>query len=79
MIARLHAASLAPHHALPMVAGADLTPFLTQQRYSIGILLSNLRWIRRPSASRCGWRWRSRSACCRRNGCPIRRTATGSR
>jgi uncharacterized membrane protein YccC len=44
MIARLHAASLAPHHALPMVANADLTPFLTQQRYSIGILLSNLRW-----------------------------------
>jgi uncharacterized membrane protein YccC len=27
-----------------MAAGADLTPFLTQQRYSIGILLANLRW-----------------------------------
>jgi uncharacterized membrane protein YccC len=44
MIARLHAASLAPHGTLPMAAGADLTPFLTQQRYSIGILVSNLRW-----------------------------------
>jgi uncharacterized membrane protein YccC len=43
-IARLHAASLAPGDPLPMVANADLTPFLTQQRYSIGILLSNLRW-----------------------------------
>jgi uncharacterized membrane protein YccC len=44
MIARLHAASAAPQAVLPMVANADLTPFLTQQRYSIGILLSNLRW-----------------------------------
>jgi uncharacterized membrane protein YccC len=44
MIARLHAASVAPQGTLPMVANADLTPFLTQQRYSIGILLSNLRW-----------------------------------
>ncbi|CAH0178676.1 Inner membrane protein YccS [Massilia sp. Bi118] len=44
MIARLHAAGQAPQGALPMVAGADLTPFLTQQRYSLGILLANLRW-----------------------------------
>jgi uncharacterized membrane protein YccC len=44
MIARLHVASQAPHGTLPMVAGADLTPFLTQQRYSLGILVSNLRW-----------------------------------
>jgi uncharacterized membrane protein YccC len=44
MIARLHAASLAPQGGLPMAANADLTPFLTQQRYSIGILLANLRW-----------------------------------
>jgi uncharacterized membrane protein YccC len=44
MIAQLHEASLAPRGTLPMVAGADLTPFLTQQRYSIGILVSNLRW-----------------------------------
>jgi uncharacterized membrane protein YccC len=44
MIARLHAAGQAPQGAPTMVAGADLTPFLTQQRYSIGILLANLRW-----------------------------------
>jgi uncharacterized membrane protein YccC len=44
MIARLHAASQAPHGALPMVPHSDMTPFLTQQRYSIGILLANLRW-----------------------------------
>ncbi|HEU4374399.1 MAG TPA: FUSC family membrane protein [Telluria sp.] len=44
MIARLHAASLAPHGALPTVAAADLTPFLTQQRYGASILVSHLRW-----------------------------------
>jgi uncharacterized membrane protein YccC len=44
MIARLHAASTASDATLPMAPGSDLTPFLTQQRYSIGILLSNLRW-----------------------------------
>lgn len=44
MIARLHAASRAPQGALPITPGADLTPFLTQQRYSIGLLVSNLRW-----------------------------------
>lgn len=44
MIGRLHAASQAPQGALPMVAHADMTPFLTQQRYSIGLLLDNLRW-----------------------------------
>ena len=44
MIARLHAASLAPHGALPGLASADLTPFLTQQRYGFSILVSHLRW-----------------------------------
>ncbi|MDB5793403.1 MAG: hypothetical protein JWQ80_3427 [Massilia sp.] len=44
MIARLHAASRAPCGALPTVPHADMTPFLTQQRYSIGLLLANLRW-----------------------------------
>jgi uncharacterized membrane protein YccC len=44
MIARLHAASRASHGVLPMAPDADLTPFLTQQRYSIGLLVSNLRW-----------------------------------
>jgi uncharacterized membrane protein YccC len=44
MIARLHAATQAAQGPLPMAPGADMTPFLTQQRYNIGILLSNLRW-----------------------------------
>jgi uncharacterized membrane protein YccC len=44
MIARLHAASQASQGALPLVPHSDMTPFLTQQRFSIGILLANLRW-----------------------------------
>jgi len=44
MIARLHAAGRTVQGKPPMAPGADLTPFLTQQRYSFGILLANLRW-----------------------------------
>jgi uncharacterized membrane protein YccC len=44
VIARLHAASQAPHGVLPLAPDADLTPFLTQQRYNIGLLVANLRW-----------------------------------
>jgi uncharacterized membrane protein YccC len=44
MIGRLHTASRAPQGPLPITPGADLTPFLTQQGYSVGILLANLRW-----------------------------------
>jgi uncharacterized membrane protein YccC len=44
MIGQLHAPSVVPGRPLPMMAGAELTPFLTQQRYGFGILLSNLRW-----------------------------------
>jgi len=44
MIARLHAATQAQQGPLPIAPGADMTPFLTQQRYNIGILLDNLRW-----------------------------------
>jgi uncharacterized membrane protein YccC len=43
-IDRVHTASQAPQGALPIAPNADLTPFLTQQRYNIGILLANLRW-----------------------------------
>ncbi|MDP3669491.1 MAG: FUSC family membrane protein [Telluria sp.] len=43
-IARMHSATQAPAAVLPIVSGSDLTPFLTQQRYGLGILLSNLRW-----------------------------------
>jgi uncharacterized membrane protein YccC len=44
MIARLHAASAADGGPLPVAPGSDLTPFLTQQRYNVGILVANLRW-----------------------------------
>ncbi len=44
MIGQLHSASLKPAGTLPIVAGADLTPFLTQQRYGLGLLIANLRW-----------------------------------
>jgi uncharacterized membrane protein YccC len=44
LIARLHAATQASHGALPMVPNSDQTPFLTQQRYSLRMLVSNLRW-----------------------------------
>jgi uncharacterized membrane protein YccC len=44
MIGQLHDASQTQTGPLPIVAGADLTPFLTQQRYGFGILLSQLRW-----------------------------------
>ena len=44
MIGRLHAATQASQGALPLVPHTDTTPFLTQQRYSLGILVSNLRW-----------------------------------
>jgi len=43
-IARLHAAGHAPQGPLPTTPSADLTPLLTQQRYNIDIMLSNLRW-----------------------------------
>jgi len=44
VIGQLHQASRTPQGAHTLVADADLTPFLTQQRYGLGILLSHLRW-----------------------------------
>jgi len=44
MVQRLHASTQALQGPLPIAPGADMTPFLTQQRYHIGILLDNLRW-----------------------------------
>lgn len=43
-IADMHAATQAPRGGLPPAATVDPTPFLTQQRYGLGMLLSNLRW-----------------------------------
>ncbi len=44
MIGHLHAATEPGGAALPIAPDADLTPFLTQQRYGIGLLRANLRW-----------------------------------
>lgn len=44
MIGQMHAASQTSAATLPVVSGVDLTPFLTQQRYELGILRDNLRW-----------------------------------
>jgi uncharacterized membrane protein YccC len=44
MIGELHRATLVQQGTIPVLPAADLTPFLTQQRYGLRILLSNLRW-----------------------------------
>lgn len=44
MIGELHRALRVQNGTIPPVPGTDLTPFLTQQRYGLRILLSNLRW-----------------------------------
>ncbi|MEW9900673.1 FUSC family membrane protein [Chitinivorax sp. PXF-14] len=43
MIERLHRATAAVTGPPPTLPGADMTPFLTQQRYEIGLMLSHLR------------------------------------
>ena len=43
-ITQLHLATQRPVDPLPILPGADMTPFLTQQRYKAGLLLANLRW-----------------------------------
>lgn len=44
MIGELHRAAMVEGSAVSLISGADLTPFLTQQKYGLRILLSNLRW-----------------------------------
>jgi uncharacterized membrane protein YccC len=44
MIGELHRATFVHEGTIPLVPASDLTPFLTQQRYGLRILLSNLRW-----------------------------------
>ncbi|MEB0011089.1 FUSC family membrane protein [Glaciimonas sp. Gout2] len=44
MIDELHRATQGAHGELPDMLGADMTPFLTQQKYQLGVLLANLRW-----------------------------------
>ncbi|PUA20161.1 FUSC family membrane protein [Glaciimonas sp. PCH181] len=44
MIDELHRATQGTHGELPEMLGSDMTPFLTQQKYQLGVLVSNLRW-----------------------------------
>ncbi|MFZ6645299.1 FUSC family membrane protein [Undibacterium sp. TJN25] len=44
MIGQLHLATQAPAAPMPMLPDADMTPFLTQQRYALGVMLSNMSW-----------------------------------
>jgi uncharacterized membrane protein YccC len=44
LIAQLHLATQQPMDPIPILPGADMTPFLTQQKYKAGLLLTNLRW-----------------------------------
>ncbi len=43
-IAKLHLATQAKSGPLPILPGADMTPFLSQQKYELGVLLGSLRW-----------------------------------
>ncbi|MBV8665386.1 MAG: FUSC family protein [Burkholderiaceae bacterium] len=43
-IAKLHVATQKVDGELPIVPGVDMTPFLSQQKYELGVLLSNLHW-----------------------------------
>ncbi len=43
-IAQLHGATHTPVSPLPMLPGADFTPFLTKQKYEFGLLKANLNW-----------------------------------
>ncbi len=44
LIAQLHLATQTPVDPLPILPGSDMTPFLTQQKFKLSILISNLRW-----------------------------------
>ncbi len=44
MIAQLHLATQAPVAPMPVLPDTDLTPFLTQQKYALGVMLSNMAW-----------------------------------
>ncbi|HEY8027501.1 MAG TPA: FUSC family membrane protein [Burkholderiaceae bacterium] len=43
-IALLHQATHTPVSPLPLLPGADMAPFLTTQKYGLGLLLANLNW-----------------------------------
>jgi uncharacterized membrane protein YccC len=62
MIGQLHHATQSVQGPLPVFMSKDMTPFLTQQKYQLGVLVSNLRWqsptfrfaIRAALAISCG-------------------------
>ncbi|MQR01549.1 FUSC family protein [Glaciimonas soli] len=44
IIDKLHLATQGVQSDMPKMLGADMTPFLTQQKYRLGVLIQNLRW-----------------------------------
>lgn len=44
MIGELHHATSVQGRTIPLLPAGELTPFLTQQRYGLRLLLANLRW-----------------------------------
>ncbi|AMP15970.1 FUSC family protein [Collimonas pratensis] len=44
MINQLQHATQSVQGPLPVLLGKDMTPFLTQQKYQLGVLVANLRW-----------------------------------
>jgi uncharacterized membrane protein YccC len=78
LVGQLHEASRTPVEPAQVLPGSDMTPFLTRQKYELGVVRDNLHW--RSPAFRfavritlavgwgCGWA----------TTCRTRRTATGS-
>lgn len=44
LVEQLHEASRTPVEPSKVLPGPDMTPFLTRQKYELGVLLDNLRW-----------------------------------
>ncbi|CAG9179352.1 hypothetical protein LMG23992_03982 [Cupriavidus laharis] len=44
LIGQLHEASRTPVEPAKVLPGADMTPFLTRQKYELGVLRDNLKW-----------------------------------
>lgn len=44
LIGQLHQATQNPVDPIPILPGSDMTPFLTQQKFKLNMLLANMRW-----------------------------------
>ncbi|KWR88582.1 FUSC family protein [Cupriavidus sp. IDO] len=44
LVGQLHEASRTPVEPAKVLPGSDMTPFLTRQKYELGVLVDNLRW-----------------------------------